>query len=54
MLPPGFDSVLLAKTHREKIISCGRNPDRKEADVDERGRPINTKWKQQGLLEHVR
>ena len=44
VLPPGFDKVLIAKQHRDKIIACGRNPDRREADIDERGRPINTKW----------
>lgn len=28
-------------------MALGKNPDRKEADLDERGRPINTEWRGQ-------
>ncbi|KAK4242034.1 hypothetical protein C8A03DRAFT_40603 [Achaetomium macrosporum] len=42
VLPRGFDLVVLGKKEREAIKACGKNPDRKEADIDENGRPINT------------
>lgn len=42
MLPLSFDYVVLGKKEREAVIACGRNPDRKENDVDESGNPINT------------
>lgn len=34
--------MVLGKKEREAIMACGKNPDRKEADVDENGQPINT------------
>ncbi|KAL2180772.1 uncharacterized protein P884DRAFT_311500 [Thermothelomyces heterothallicus CBS 202.75] len=42
VLPRGFDLVVLGKKEREAVKAVGRNPDRKEADVDENGQPINT------------
>lgn len=33
---------MLGKKEREAIKACRKNPDRKEADVDEAGAPINT------------
>ena len=41
-LPAGFDLVVLGKKEREAVMACGKNPDRKEADVDENGEPVNT------------
>ncbi|KAL2261884.1 hypothetical protein VTK26DRAFT_3090 [Humicola hyalothermophila] len=41
-LPPGFDLVVLGKKEREAVMACGKNPDRKESDVDANGEPINT------------
>lgn len=46
LLPRGFDLVVLGKKEREAVKACGKNPDRKEADIDmsdpEKPRPINT------------
>ncbi|KAK3311422.1 uncharacterized protein B0T15DRAFT_427600 [Chaetomium strumarium] len=42
VLPRGFDLVVLGKKEREAIKACGKNPDRREDDVDANGRPINT------------
>jgi hypothetical protein len=41
-LPLSFDYVVLGKKERQAVIACGRNPDRKEDDIDEEGKPINT------------
>lgn len=43
LLPPSFDLVVLGKKERNAVIACGKNPDRKEADV-ENGEPINTEY----------
>ncbi|KAL2134197.1 hypothetical protein VTI74DRAFT_762 [Chaetomium olivicolor] len=42
VLPRGFDLVVLGKKEREAVKACGKNPERKEADIDENGQPINT------------
>ncbi|KAK3985932.1 hypothetical protein QBC44DRAFT_334133 [Cladorrhinum sp. PSN332] len=46
LLPRGFDLVVLGKKEREAVQACGKNPDRKEADIDmsdpEKPRPVNT------------
>ncbi|GKT62372.1 MYB DNA-binding domain protein [Colletotrichum tofieldiae] len=43
-LYPGFDGVALGKKERQTLISRGKNPDRKEADVDEDGAPTHTEY----------
>ena len=43
-LPPGFDLVLLGKKERDKVIAVGKNPDRKEDDIDEEGNLIDTEF----------
>ncbi|KAG5938328.1 hypothetical protein E4U53_008025 [Claviceps sorghi] len=42
ILPPGFDLVVLGKKEVEKVLAGGRNPDRKEHDIDDDGQVINT------------
>ncbi|KAK4200293.1 hypothetical protein QBC40DRAFT_225982 [Triangularia verruculosa] len=42
ILPKGFDLVVLGKKEREAVKACGKNPDRKEADLDANGAVINT------------
>ncbi|KAH6855235.1 hypothetical protein B0I37DRAFT_364287 [Chaetomium sp. MPI-CAGE-AT-0009] len=44
LLPRGFDLVVLGKKEKEAVRSVGKNPDRKEDDVDENGQPINTEY----------
>jgi len=41
-LPRSFDLVVLGKKERDAVMAVGKNPGRKEADVDERGQPVNT------------
>lgn len=41
-LPPGFDVVALGIKEREKVRKHGKNPRRREEDVDAAGRPTNT------------
>ncbi|KAK0729679.1 hypothetical protein B0H67DRAFT_547781 [Lasiosphaeris hirsuta] len=43
VLPPSFDLVVLGKKERNAVIACGKNPDRREADVED-GQPINTEY----------
>ncbi|KAH7628478.1 hypothetical protein SMAC4_05434 [Sordaria macrospora] len=45
ILPPSFDLVVLGKKERNAVIACGKNPDRKEADIAN-GIPINTEYRQ--------
>ena len=45
VLPPSFDLVVLGKKEKLAVIACGKNPDRKEADVED-GRPINTEYRE--------
>jgi hypothetical protein len=47
-LPPGFDLVVLGKKEREAVKAVGKNPDRREADVDENGNPIGTEYAPEG------
>lgn len=42
LLPRGFDLVVLGKKEREAVKAVGKNPDRRESDVDENNRPVNT------------
>ncbi|TLD06993.1 hypothetical protein PgNI_10887, partial [Pyricularia grisea] len=45
ILPPGFDLVLFGRKENEAVINVGKNPHRKESDIDPAtGRPINTEW----------
>lgn len=44
VLPQGFDAIILERSWQEKVKKAGKNPDRKESDVDEQGRPTNTEW----------
>ncbi|KAM0252419.1 hypothetical protein ACHAP5_001066 [Fusarium lateritium] len=41
-LPPNFDGVALSNKEITKIKAAGKNPDRREEDIDEQGNPINT------------
>ncbi|KAI1370704.1 hypothetical protein F4677DRAFT_437580 [Hypoxylon crocopeplum] len=41
ILPSGFDQVALGQKERNSIVKCGRNPDRREDDLDAEGRVIN-------------
>lgn len=41
LLPAFFDNVALGEKERQAIINIGRNPDRKEHDVDENGNITN-------------
>ncbi|OHF03503.1 hypothetical protein CORC01_01222 [Colletotrichum orchidophilum] len=43
-LYPGFDGIALGKKERLALISRGKNPDRREADVDETGEPTHTEY----------
>ena len=43
-LPHGFDGIALGKKEREKVISCERNPDRGEVDVDDNGNVVNWRY----------
>jgi hypothetical protein len=43
LLPPSFDLVVLGKKERAAVVACGKNPDRKEADVLN-GLPVNTEY----------
>lgn len=42
VLPPCFDLVALGKKENERLIAMGKNPGRREADLDDQGMPINT------------
>ncbi|KAI1101661.1 hypothetical protein F4804DRAFT_315354 [Jackrogersella minutella] len=44
VLPVGFDQIALGQKERDAVIKCGRNPDRKEDDLDEDGEVINNLW----------
>ncbi|KAI0972004.1 hypothetical protein F4678DRAFT_430824 [Xylaria arbuscula] len=45
VLPTGFDLVYLSKKERNDVVASGRNPDRMEDDIDERGRVIHYRWR---------
>ncbi|KAK4102709.1 hypothetical protein N658DRAFT_494745 [Parathielavia hyrcaniae] len=44
LLPRGFDLVVLGKKEIAAVKAVGKNPFRKETDVDERGMAINTEY----------
>ncbi|KAI1129314.1 hypothetical protein F5Y10DRAFT_238676 [Nemania abortiva] len=44
ILPSGFDYVYLGKKERDDVIAAGRNPDRREDDIDEQGHVICNMW----------
>ncbi|EAQ89938.1 hypothetical protein CHGG_06557 [Chaetomium globosum CBS 148.51] len=46
LLPRGFDLVVLGKKEKEAVKAVGKNPDRKEDDVDENGQPVNTEFRE--------
>lgn len=41
-LPPSFDLVVLGRKEKDMVIAAGRNPERREEDVDGVGNPTNT------------
>ncbi|KAK3695500.1 hypothetical protein B0T22DRAFT_109073 [Podospora appendiculata] len=43
VLPPSFDLVVLGRKERAAVEACGKNPDRKEADILD-GRVVNTEF----------
>ncbi|KAI1311256.1 hypothetical protein F5Y03DRAFT_343971 [Xylaria venustula] len=45
VLPAGFDLVYLSKKEKSDVIASGRNPDRTEDDIDERGRVVHYRWR---------
>ncbi|KAK7750464.1 hypothetical protein SLS62_007654 [Diatrype stigma] len=47
LLPAGFDLIALGKKERKQIMDIGRNPDRREDDVDEDGKVVNNIWVEQ-------
>ncbi|KAH7158124.1 hypothetical protein B0J13DRAFT_671811 [Dactylonectria estremocensis] len=44
IMPPRFDLVALGKKETDRLMSLGKNPARKEADVDLHGRATNTEY----------
>ncbi|KAI0906133.1 hypothetical protein F4823DRAFT_608316 [Ustulina deusta] len=46
ILPSGFDLVYLSRKEKNDVIASGRNPDRMEDDIDERGRVIRNLWRE--------
>ncbi|KAH7176571.1 hypothetical protein EDB81DRAFT_773016 [Dactylonectria macrodidyma] len=44
IMPPRFDLVALGKKETDRLMSLGKNPARKEADVDAHGRATNTEY----------
>ncbi|KAK3941906.1 hypothetical protein QBC46DRAFT_340023 [Diplogelasinospora grovesii] len=52
ILPPSFDLVVLGKKERNAVIACGKNPDRKEADIIN-GQVINTEYQEEEVSEGV-
>lgn len=47
LLPACFDMIVLGQKERSAIQKLGRNPDRREGDVDESGKLTNYIWVQQ-------
>lgn len=41
-LPPGFDLVVLGRKEKEMVMQAGRNPERREDDVDAAGNVTNS------------
>jgi hypothetical protein len=48
VLPPGFNLVALGKKEIDRVKGLGKNPYRREEDLDEDGEPINTEY-----IEHL-
>lgn len=48
VLPPGFNLVALGKKEIDRVKGLGKNPYRREEDLDEDGEPINTEY-----VEHL-
>ncbi|KAI0886098.1 uncharacterized protein GGS22DRAFT_159878 [Annulohypoxylon maeteangense] len=44
ILPPGFDQVALGQKEKDSVIKCGRNPNRREDDLDETGQVTSNIW----------
>lgn len=44
ILPPCFDMVTLGQKEIRRVVSFGKNPARRERDMDESGRAINTEY----------
>ncbi|KAK5654415.1 hypothetical protein OQA88_7325 [Cercophora sp. LCS_1] len=44
LLPPSFDLVVLGKKEKNAVIVVGKNPDRKESDVNSDGMAVNTEY----------
>ncbi|OTA58605.1 hypothetical protein K449DRAFT_385585 [Hypoxylon sp. EC38] len=44
VLPAGFDQVALGQKEKDAVIRCGRNPNRREGDLDEDGQVTNNIW----------
>ncbi|KAI9163348.1 hypothetical protein HJFPF1_04956 [Paramyrothecium foliicola] len=44
VLPPGFDLVALGKKEVDRVVGLGKNPYRKENDLDVAGNPIRTEY----------
>ncbi|OTB07300.1 hypothetical protein M426DRAFT_20012 [Hypoxylon sp. CI-4A] len=44
ILPPGFDQVALGKKEKEAVINCGKNPYRREEDIDDEDQVTNNIW----------
>lgn len=48
VLPPGFDMVKLGRKEIDKLIGLGKNPYRRETDVDEDGNAVGTEYADYG------
>ncbi|CAH0017755.1 unnamed protein product [Clonostachys rhizophaga] len=48
VLPPSFNLVALSKKEIDRLISFGKNPYRKEDDLDDDGNPIGTEYARPG------
>ncbi|KAH8677074.1 hypothetical protein BGZ61DRAFT_536020 [Ilyonectria robusta] len=44
IMPPCFDLVALGKKEIDRLISLGKNPYRKESDIDADGQAVNTEY----------
>ncbi|KPM40469.1 hypothetical protein AK830_g6094 [Neonectria ditissima] len=44
ILPPCFDLVVLSKKEINRLISIGKNPYRKESEINEEGEAVNTEY----------
>ncbi|KAK0390914.1 hypothetical protein NLU13_0417 [Sarocladium strictum] len=56
VLPPCFDLVALGSKEKARLIAMGKNPNRREGDLDDEGNPINLSYispEQQQLAESL-